>query len=63
MEKKTEKNKAEEKSKLFIPAGLLIGLGIGLLSFAVNPMAIPAFTLIGLGIGFLLSMVFAKKLK
>jgi hypothetical protein len=47
---------------LFIPAGVLIGIGIGMLLFAVNPMAIPAFALIGLGIGFVLSMAFSKKL-
>lgn len=61
MEKK-EKNKDEDKGRLFIPAGLLIGLGVGMLCFAVNPFAIPAFTLIGLGVGFLLSMAkFSKK--
>lgn len=58
-----EKKKESKRSELFIPAGVLIGIGVGLLLFAVNPMAIPAFTLIGLGVGFLLSMVFSKKLK
>ncbi len=43
---------------MLIPAGLLIGLGIGL---AINKVA--AGTIIGLGIGFLAAFIFAKKKK
>jgi hypothetical protein len=39
----------EDHSGIFIPAGLLIGIGIGFLTGQV-----PAGTLIGLGAGFLL---------
>jgi len=42
------KNKKEDQAGLFIPAGLLIGIGVG---FLINQ--IPAGTLIGLGVGFL----------
>ncbi len=39
---------------LFIPAGLLIGIGIGFLAYNI-----PAGTLIGLGCGFLLFAIFS----
>lgn len=47
---KKEKTKAkDEVSGLFIPAGLLIGIGVGFIMGQI-----PAGTLIGLGVGFLL---------
>ncbi len=51
-------NKKKEIGGLFIPAGLLIGIGVG---FLVNN--IPAATLIGLGAGFLLFALVALLLK
>lgn len=50
------KSKKEDKDAgaLFIPAGLLTGIGIG---FVINN--IPAATLIGLGSGFLLFAIFS----
>jgi len=49
--------KKEDSTGIFIPAGLLIGIGIG---FLVDQ--IPAGTLIGLGVGFLL-MAIVKMIK
>jgi len=49
MEKGNGKDK--KKSAIFIPAGLLAGLGIGLLTFTITPGAVPGFLLLGLGIG------------
>jgi len=43
------KKKKDSPEGIFVPAGLLIGIGVG---FITN--AIPAGTLIGLGVGFLL---------
>ena len=48
MAKKIEKKKKEDFSGLFIPAGILIGIGIGFLTGNL-----PAWTMIGLGAGFL----------
>lgn len=45
-----------EDSGVMIPAGLLIGIGLGFLF-----KNIPAFTLIGLGAGFLAMWIFRKK--
>lgn len=45
---KKEKNKKEDISGLFIPAGLFIGIGLG---FALDNLV--AWTLLGLGVGFL----------
>lgn len=54
---KDKKNKEKDKSDMVIPAGLLIGIGVGLLTGQVA-----AFTLIGLGVGFLVSyLVDGKK--
>jgi F0F1-type ATP synthase assembly protein I len=55
--------KFEKRSKIsdrWIPAGVLIGVGAGMLifGFTSNPFAIPGSTLIGLGIGFVFSIVF-----
>lgn len=47
-------HKKEGGGALFIPAGLLIGIGVG---FLVGN--IPAGTLIGLGSGFLLFAIFS----
>ncbi|MBT6690663.1 hypothetical protein HN903_01300 [archaeon] len=41
------KKKKDDNSGIFIPAGLFLGIGIGLLTGQVA-----AFTMIGLGIGF-----------
>jgi predicted ABC-type sugar transport system permease subunit len=60
--KKGGKNmKKEDINKFPIPAGLLIGIGVGLLLTFWNPMAIPAFTLIGLGLGFLVTFLVSRK--
>jgi len=48
-EKQSERIKKHDSGALFIPAGLLIGFGIG---FSVNN--IPAGMFIGLGAGFLI---------
>lgn len=48
--------KKKQDSGIFIPAGLLIGIGIGMLIGQI-----PAFTLIGLGVGFLFMYLFRKK--
>lgn len=48
--------KKNDPSGLLIPAGLLIGIGIGFLTYQI-----PAWTLIGLGAGFLAMFIFRKK--
>jgi F0F1-type ATP synthase assembly protein I len=55
--------KVKKKSKIsdrWIPAGVLAGIGLGMLvfGFTYNPFAIPGFTLLGLGLGFALSIIF-----
>lgn len=50
--------KKKSVNQLLIPAGLLIGIGIGL---AVNQVA--AGTLIGLGAGFFATFLFARNKK
>lgn len=55
-----------KKSRLsdrWIAAGVLIGVGAGMLGFAFtsNPIMVPAFTLLGLGLGFALSIIFRTK--
>jgi len=47
-----DKDKKKEPAALFIPAGVLIGIGLG---FAYGN--IPAGTMIGLGVGFLIMAV------
>ena len=55
--KKTKKDKEKhERYGFAIPAGLFIGLGVGLLTGQVA-----AFLLIGLGIGFLIGYFGVKK--
>ena len=54
-----EKRKID--SRMMIPAGLLIGIGVGFLLITVFPTAIPAFTLFGLGLGFLAAYMFREK--
>ncbi len=51
---KKDKDKKSEPGALFIPAGVLIGIGVG---FAYGN--VPAGTLIGLGVGFLIFAVIA----
>lgn len=46
---KTEKKKTKEPEALFIPAGVLLGMGLG---FLYNELVTGLF--IGLGIGFLI---------
>jgi len=58
-----EKDKNSEKSMMFIPAGLLSGLGIGLLTFTINPGSVPGFLLLGLGVGMACSVIFSKRIK
>jgi len=48
--------KNQKVEGVLIPAGLLIGIGVG---FITNQ--IPAWTLIGLGVGFLAMFIFSKK--
>ena len=47
--KRSEKEKSEDYSGLFIPGGLFMGMGLG---FVYNQL--PAGIFIGLGIGFVL---------
>ncbi len=44
----------EDRTDWFIPAGMFIGLGIGLITNQV-----PGYLLIGLGVGFLISAIIA----
>ena len=53
MSKKEPEKKKEDITGLFIPAGVLIGVGVG---FLINN--IPAGTVIGLGCGFLAMAIF-----
>ena len=54
MVKKIVKKKYD--SGIFIPAGLLLGIGVGMLTNQVAP-----FTLIGLALGFIFMYLFKKK--
>jgi hypothetical protein len=55
-------NKRSRISDRWIPAGILGGIGLGMLvfGFTYNPFAIPGLTLIGLAAGFVLSIIFRK---
>ena len=53
---KKKKKKKENKSDWAIPAGLFIGIGVGLITGQVA-----GFTLIGLGVGFLVAYLGRKK--
>jgi len=57
-----EENKKSRISDRWIPAGVLAGVGLGMLvfGFTYNPFAVPGLTLIGLGVGFALSIVLRK---
>ena len=48
--------KKKYDSGIFVPAGILLGVGIGMLHGNVA-----AFTLIGLALGFIFMFVFKKK--
>jgi amino acid transporter len=54
-----EEKKRSRISDRWIPAGVLAGVGLGMLvfGFTYNPFAIPGLTLLGLGIGFALSII------
>ena len=54
-----EEKKRSRISDRWIPAGVLAGIGLGMLvfGFTYNPFAIPGLTLLGLGIGFALSII------
>jgi hypothetical protein len=56
MAKKRAKKKEQDANGVLIPAGLLIGIGVGFLLGNI-----PAWTLIGLGAGFLAMWFFRKK--
>jgi hypothetical protein len=47
--------KKEDRTGLLIPAGIMIGIGVGMLTGQI-----PAYTMIGLGVGFL-AMFLAKR--
>lgn len=51
-----KQKKKDDKSGWAIPAGLFIGIGVGLIT---NQVA--GFTLIGLGAGFLVAYLFRNK--
>jgi hypothetical protein len=53
---KKQNKKDSDNSGVLVPAGLLIGIGIG---FLLGNL--PAWTLIGLGTGFFLMWAFGKK--
>jgi F0F1-type ATP synthase assembly protein I len=58
--------KVKKRSRIsdrWIPAGIIAGVGVGMIAFGFeyNPFAIPGFTLLGLGVGFALSIVFRRK--
>lgn len=57
-----EEKKKSRISDRWIPAGVLAGVGLGMLAFGFtnNPFAIGGFTLLGLGIGFALSIIFRR---
>jgi Na+/H+ antiporter NhaD/arsenite permease-like protein len=58
-----EEKKRSRISDRWIPAGVLAGVGLGMLvfGFTYNPFAIPGLTLLGLGIGFALSIILRKE--
>ena len=58
---KKEKKKSRISDR-WIPAGVLAGVGLGMLlqGFTSNPFSVPGFTLLGLGLGFALSVVLRK---
>jgi len=56
MKKSKRVKKNDDRYGLAIPAGLLIGVGVGLL---IGQVA--AFTLIGLGVGFLIGFLIGRK--
>jgi len=70
-EKKYEYTSRITKKKLlksrisdrWIPAGVIAGVGLGMLvfGFTSNPFAIPGLTLFGLGVGFALSIIFRRE--
>jgi F0F1-type ATP synthase assembly protein I len=55
--------KISKVSDRWIPAGVIGGVGLGMLvfGFTYNSFAVPGFTLLGLGLGFALSIVFRRK--
>jgi len=57
-----EEKKKSRISDRWIPAGVIAGVGLGMLvfGFTSNPFAIPGLTLLGLGVGFALSIIFRK---
>jgi F0F1-type ATP synthase assembly protein I len=62
MENKKGK-KSSRVSDRWIPAGILVGVGLGMLvfGFTYNPFSVPGFTLLGLGLGFALSIILRRK--
>jgi len=52
-------------SDRWIPAGVIAGVGLGMLvfGFTYNPFAIPGLTLVGLGLGFALSVLLRKEVR
>lgn len=58
-----EERKRSRISDRWIPAGVLAGLGLGMLifGFTSNPFSVPSLTLLGLGAGFALSIIFRRK--
>ena len=58
-----QERKRSRISDRWIPAGVLAGVGLGMLvyGFTYNPFAISGFTLLGLGIGFALSIILRKE--
>ena len=59
MDKERKRSRVSDR---WIPAGVIAGVGMGMLlfGFTLNPFAIPGLTLIGLGIGFALSILLMK---
>ncbi|MCX6818382.1 MAG: hypothetical protein NT129_00065 [Candidatus Aenigmarchaeota archaeon] len=57
-----EEKKRSRISDRWIPAGVIAGVGLGMLTFGftLNPFAVPGLTLLGLGFGFALSIIFRK---
>jgi len=60
-----EEKKKSRISDRWIPAGVIAGVGLGMLvfGFTYNPFAIPGLTLIGLGVGFALSIILRREEK
>jgi hypothetical protein len=50
-----KQKKKDDRSGMLIPAGLLIGIGVGLLTGQVA-----GYTMVGLGVGFLLAFLLKK---